>query len=59
MKIYPINWIRENLFKLIKKTSSMIETLYLMTVPGMKKSLIQASQTPLDQYSDSLEWDKE
>ena len=39
--------------------SSMIETLYLTAIPGMKESLIKASKTPLDQYSDSLEWDEE
>lgn len=39
--------------------SSMVETLYLTSVPGMKESLINASKMPLDQYSDSLDWDEE
>ena len=39
--------------------SSMIETLYLTSIPGMKESLINARKTPLDQYSDHLDWDAE
>jgi len=39
--------------------SSMIETLYLTSIPGMKESLISARKIPLDQYSDSLDWDEE
>jgi PHD/YefM family antitoxin component YafN of YafNO toxin-antitoxin module len=35
------------------------ETLYLMSIPGMKESIIEGMNTPLEECSDSLLWDDE
>jgi antitoxin YefM len=32
------------------------ETLYLLSVPGMRESLIEGMNTPIDQCSDELSW---
>lgn len=36
---------------------AMVETLHLISVPGMKESIIKASQEPLDDFSESIDWD--
>lgn len=32
------------------------ETLYLFSVPGMKESLLEAMNEPLEQYTEHLDW---
>lgn len=32
------------------------ETLYLLSIPGMKESLIKAKNTPPEECSDTLDW---
>lgn len=34
----------------------MIETLYLLGIPGMRESLFEAMATPLEEFSNSVEW---
>lgn len=36
--------------------SAMQETLYLLSIPGMRESILEASAEPLDQCSDKLDW---
>lgn len=36
---------------------SMIETLYIMSIPGMKDSILNASKAPLSDFSESIDWD--
>lgn len=36
---------------------AMIETLYLTSIPGMKDSILNASQGPIETYSDTIDWD--
>lgn len=36
--------------------SSIQETLHLLSVPGMRESIIEGLQTPLDQCSETLNW---
>ena len=35
---------------------SIQETLYLLSIPGMKESIIEAKNTPLEERSDKLPW---
>jgi len=35
---------------------SIQETLYLLTVPGMRESIQEGMNTPLEECSDNLEW---
>ena len=32
------------------------ETLYLVSIPGMRESLIEGMRTPLDECEEELEW---
>jgi antitoxin YefM len=32
------------------------ETLYLLSVPGMRKSIVQGLKTPVEKCSDKLKW---
>ena len=32
------------------------ETLYLLNIPGMRESILDGMQTPLDECSDEVEW---
>jgi antitoxin YefM len=34
---------------------AMIETLYIMSVPGLKESIVEMHHTPLDDYSESID----
>lgn len=36
---------------------AMIETLYICSMPGMKNSILKASQEPLENFSDTIDWD--
>lgn len=36
--------------------SSIQETLYLMSIPGMRESIIEGMNTPLDECSEDLQW---
>lgn len=36
--------------------NAMQETLYLLSVPGMRESIRDAMAEPLDQYSETLDW---
>lgn len=36
---------------------AMVETLYLVSIPGMKESILEASKEPLENFSDKLDWD--
>ncbi|MBM3610241.1 MAG: type II toxin-antitoxin system Phd/YefM family antitoxin [Alphaproteobacteria bacterium] len=36
---------------------SMIETLYIMSIPGMKDSILNASKASLSDFSESIDWD--
>jgi len=35
---------------------SIQETLYLVSIPGMRESIIEGKNTPLKDCSDKLEW---
>ena len=39
--------------------SAMQETLYLLSIPGMRESILEADKTPLDEWKDAedLGWD--
>jgi PHD/YefM family antitoxin component YafN of YafNO toxin-antitoxin module len=32
------------------------ETLYLLSIPGMRESIIEGLNTPLDECDDEVEW---
>ncbi len=36
--------------------NSMQETLYLLSIPGMRESLLKARKEPIDKWSDELKW---
>ena len=36
---------------------SMIETLYIASIPGMKESILNASKEPLENFSEKIDWD--
>lgn len=36
--------------------SSIQETLHLLSVPGMRESILEGLKTPLDQCSETLNW---
>lgn len=36
---------------------SMMETLYISNIPGMKESLLNLRKEPLENFSDTLDWD--
>ena len=35
---------------------SMCETLHLMSVPGVRESIVEGMGTPVDECSDGLDW---
>jgi len=35
---------------------SIQETLYLMSIPGMRKSLVEGMNTPIEQMDEELDW---
>jgi antitoxin YefM len=35
---------------------SMMETLYISNIPGMKESLLNLRTEPLENFSDTLDW---
>ena len=37
--------------------SSLLETLYLQSIPGMAESIIEGMATPLSECLDSVGWD--
>jgi antitoxin YefM len=36
--------------------AAMEETLYLLSIPGMRESILEASAEPLEKCSDKLDW---
>ncbi len=36
---------------------SMMETLYLISIPGMKDSILNSSKEPIENFSDKIDWD--
>lgn len=36
--------------------SAVQETLYLLSIPGMRESIREGLETPVDQLDDKLEW---
>ncbi len=32
------------------------ETIYLLGIPGMRESLVEAMRAPMDEFSDQIEW---
>lgn len=32
------------------------ETLYLLSIPGMRESLVEAMNAPMDEFTDEVEW---
>ncbi len=36
--------------------NSIQETLYLLSIPGMRDSIVHGMQTPLDECDEELEW---
>jgi antitoxin YefM len=32
------------------------ETLYLLNIPGMRESIVEGMQTPIEECSDEVEW---
>jgi antitoxin YefM len=37
---------------------ALLETLHITSVPGMTKSILDASQEPLENFSDKIDWDE-
>jgi len=35
---------------------SIQETLYLMSIPGMRESIVEGMKTPVDECSEEIEW---
>lgn len=35
---------------------AMEETIYLLSVPGMRESIVQGMKTPLEECADEVEW---
>ncbi|HPH03963.1 MAG TPA: type II toxin-antitoxin system prevent-host-death family antitoxin [Spirochaetota bacterium] len=35
---------------------SIQETLYLTSIPGMRESIIEGMNTPIDEFSDTVDW---
>lgn len=35
---------------------SIEETLYLMSIPGMRESIIEGMKTPIDELDENLDW---
>ena len=35
---------------------SIQETLYLLSIPGMRESIVEGMKTPVDDLSDKLDW---
>ncbi len=35
---------------------AMEETIYLLSVPGMRESIVQGMNTPLEECADEVEW---
>jgi antitoxin YefM len=35
---------------------SIQETLYLLSIPGMRESIVEGLKTPVDQCSEELDW---
>ncbi len=35
---------------------SIQETLYLLSIPGMRESIIEGMRTPIDECSETIEW---
>lgn len=36
--------------------NSIQETLYLLSIPGVRESLLKARKEPIDKWSDELKW---
>ena len=36
--------------------NSIQETLYLLSIPGMRESIVKGLQTPIDECSGDIEW---
>lgn len=36
---------------------AMVETLYLMSIPGMTASILSASKEPMENFSEGINWD--
>jgi antitoxin YefM len=36
--------------------SAILETLYLLSIPGMKKSIIRRLNTPIEDMEEYLDW---
>ena len=37
--------------------AAMMETLHLVTLPGMKESILTASSAPEEEFSETIEWE--
>lgn len=35
---------------------ALTETLYLLNIPGMRESVLEGMQTPVDECADEVEW---
>jgi antitoxin YefM len=40
-----------------KDYQALMETLYLISIPGMNESILQASKEPLEAFSESIDWE--
>ncbi len=38
------------------KTDSIQETLYLLSIPKMRESIIEGMQTPIEECSEEINW---
>lgn len=36
---------------------SMIETLYILSIPGMKDSILKSNDEPIETFSELIDWD--
>lgn len=56
MKQVSISKAQEMLSQLMKDWRVIRETLYLLSVPGMRESIREGLQTPVDECSTELPW---
>jgi prevent-host-death family protein len=40
-----------------KDYKAMIETLHIMSIPGLKKSILNSSNAPLEEFVSEIDWD--
>lgn len=36
---------------------SLMETLHIISVPGLKESILEASKEPIEEFSETIDWE--